>query len=194
MNHAPGATVLSCAILFIPDDAKISLPVMFLTRKGTRPSGVFLRKRRVPEKGPGAWECLQLGQLMPAGFVLSARHPSLEVQASVTLTPPHKCYCHHRVKIITSFQSSAETGLLYQASLYPMTKSLSLVPSFAISGVLLAFSICGEWGLLSSCDVQASHYGGFSCCETQALCTWAPIVWGTGFVVLQYVGSSWTRD
>ena len=79
MNHAPGATVLSCSILFIPDDAKISLPVMFLTRKGTGPSGVFLRKRRVPEKGPGAWECLQLGQLMPAGFVLRARHPSLEV-------------------------------------------------------------------------------------------------------------------
>ena len=27
------------------------------------------------------------------------------------------------------------------------------------------FSICGEWGLLSSRSTQASHYGGFSCCR-----------------------------
>ena len=26
-----------------------------------------------------------------------------------------------------------------------------------------AFSSCGEWGLLSSCGVQASHCGNFSC-------------------------------
>ena len=182
MNHVFGATVLSCAVLFIPDDVKISPPVMFLKRKGTGPSGVLLRKRRVPEKGPGAWGCLQLVRLMPAGFVLKAKHPSLEVQAHVALAPPHKCYCHRRVKIITSFQPSAETGLLYQASLYPMTKSLSVVPLFAAIGVfnlflavlglhccMLAFSSCGEWGLLSSCCVQASHYGGFSCCEAQAL-------------------------
>ena len=58
MNHVFGATVLSCAVLFIPDDVKISPPVMFLKRKGTGPSGVLLRKRRVPEKGPGAWGCL----------------------------------------------------------------------------------------------------------------------------------------
>ena len=29
---------------------------------------------------------------------------------------------------------------------------------------------CAEWGLLSSCRVQASHCSGFSCCRTQALC------------------------
>ena len=32
-----------------------------------------------------------------------------------------------------------------------------------------AFSSRGERGLLSSCGVQASHCGGFSCCEAQAL-------------------------
>ena len=57
-NRASGATALSCAVLFIPDDVKLSPLVMFLKRKGIGPSGVFLRKRRVPEKSPGAWECL----------------------------------------------------------------------------------------------------------------------------------------
>ena len=32
-----------------------------------------------------------------------------------------------------------------------------------------AFPSCSEWGLLSSCGVQASHCGGFSCCRA-----WAP--------------------
>ena len=31
------------------------------------------------------------------------------------------------------------------------------------------FSSCGEWGLLSSYGVQASHCNGFSCCRAQAL-------------------------
>ena len=31
------------------------------------------------------------------------------------------------------------------------------------------FSSCGKQGLLSSCDVQASHCGGFSCGRVQAL-------------------------
>ena len=30
-------------------------------------------------------------------------------------------------------------------------------------------SCCGEWGLLSSCGVLASHCGGFSFCGAQAL-------------------------
>ena len=33
----------------------------------------------------------------------------------------------------------------------------------------LAFSSCSEWGLLSCCNVQASHCSGFSCWGTQAL-------------------------
>ena len=32
-----------------------------------------------------------------------------------------------------------------------------------------AFSSCGKWGLLSSCDVLASHCSGFSYCRAQAL-------------------------
>ena len=32
-----------------------------------------------------------------------------------------------------------------------------------------AFSCYSEWGLLSSCGVQASHCSGFSCCGAQAL-------------------------
>ena len=32
-----------------------------------------------------------------------------------------------------------------------------------------AFSSCGEWGLLSSCDAQASHCGSFSCHGAHAL-------------------------
>ena len=31
------------------------------------------------------------------------------------------------------------------------------------------FSSFGEWGLLSSCSVQSSYCGGFSCCKAQAL-------------------------
>ena len=40
-----------------------------------------------------------------------------------------------------------------------------------------ASSGCGEWGLLSTCGVRASHCGGFSCCGAWALGTWA-----SGFV------------
>ena len=32
-----------------------------------------------------------------------------------------------------------------------------------------AFSSCGKWGLLSSCFVRPSHYGGFSCCGAWVL-------------------------
>ena len=35
-----------------------------------------------------------------------------------------------------------------------------------------AFSSCGEWGLLSSCGVQASHHCGVSCCGAEALEHW----------------------
>ena len=33
----------------------------------------------------------------------------------------------------------------------------------------LAFSSCGEQGLLSGCGVQASHRSGFFCCRAQTL-------------------------
>ena len=44
----------------------------------------------------------------------------------------------------------------------------------------LSSSFC-EQGLLSSCDVQASHFGGFSCCRAQALGMWALVVAPCGF-------------
>ena len=31
------------------------------------------------------------------------------------------------------------------------------------------FSTCREWEILSTCDVQASHPGSFSCCRARAL-------------------------
>ena len=40
---------------------------------------------------------------------------------------------------------------------------------------VLAFSSCSKWGLLSSGGVWASHCGGFSCCEAQALGTQASV-------------------
>ena len=65
------------------------------------------------------------------------------------------------------------------------------------------FSGCGEWGLLSSCGVQAPHSGGFACCRTVSRLQrlWllgsgaqSQQLWYMGFVVLQHVGSSRIRD
>ena len=43
-----------------------------------------------------------------------------------------------------------------------------------------AFSSCGQQRLLSSCGVQASHYGGFSCCRAQALGRMGSVVAASG--------------
>ena len=65
------------------------------------------------------------------------------------------------------------------------------------------FSGCGEWGLLSSCGVQAPHSGGFACCRTVSRLQWLGLLgsgaqsqqlWYMGFVVMQHVGSSRIRD
>ena len=42
------------------------------------------------------------------------------------------------------------------------------------------FSSCGEWGFRSSCGVQASHCGGFSCHRAPALDTWVSVVAASG--------------
>ena len=42
------------------------------------------------------------------------------------------------------------------------------------------FSSCGEWGLLSSCGIRASHCGGFSCHRAPALDTWVSVVAASG--------------
>ena len=39
-----------------------------------------------------------------------------------------------------------------------------------------AFSSWGRWGLLSSCNVRASHYSGFSCCRAGGLGMRASVV------------------
>lgn len=39
---------------------------------------------------------------------------------------------------------------------------------------------CGEWGLVSSCGVQASHCAGFSCRRAPALDTWVSVVAASG--------------
>ena len=51
-----------------------------------------------------------------------------------------------------------------------------------------------ERGLFSSCSVQASCCGGFSCCRARALGVQVQKLWHTGLVALQHVGSSQTRD
>ena len=82
---------------------------------------------------------------------------------------------------------------------------------FVLVGVW-AFSSCSKWGQLSSCKL-ASHCSGLSCCRvwalgllgfsscnTQAQQLWllgfraqAQLLWHTGLVAPQNVGSSWTR-
>ena len=52
-----------------------------------------------------------------------------------------------------------------------------------------AFSSCGEWGLLSSCGVQASRCGGFSHCRTWTLqSTYASVVAAHGLSCLPACG------
>ena len=71
-----------------------------------------------------------------------------------------------------------------------------------------AFSNCGQWGLVYSCGVLASHCSGFSCCGAQTLglscfsscASWAlqhmhsVVVVHKIRVAWQHVESSWTRD
>ena len=51
--------------------------------------------------------------------------------------------------------------------------------------------VFGGLGLLSSCDVQASPCGGFSCCRAQAVGAW---LWPTGLVAPLHAESSRIRD
>ena len=56
------------------------------------------------------------------------------------------------------------------------------------------FSGCSKQGLLLSCGAGATHCRGFSCCRSWALGCSSSVVAAKGFVVLQHVESSWTRD
>ena len=57
----------------------------------------------------------------------------------------------------------------------------------------LAFSSSIEWGLLSSCGAQASHFGGFLLWSMDSR-AWAQESWCTGFVAPWHVESSRTGD
>ena len=72
--------------------------------------------------------------------------------------------------------------------------------------MLLHRFLRGEWGLLSTCGVRASHRSGFACCRTQVLGTQpsvfaahrlkstGSVFWWMGLVLPRHVGSSQIRD
>ena len=51
----------------------------------------------------------------------------------------------------------------------PFLKHFIYLTALGLCCCAWAFSSCDEQGLLSSCDVWASHCSGFSCCRAQAL-------------------------
>ena len=68
---------------------------------------------------------------------------------------------------------------------------------FVCAGSLLLqgpFSSSREQGSLSSCSAEVSHCGGFSCCRAWAPGTGTQLLWCTGLVAPQRVGSSQIRD
>ena len=91
-------------------------------------------------------------------------------------------------------------------------RRISLKSSLFIFGCTESSLLCPGFlqlrraGALSSCAVQASHCGGFSCCRARAPGTWAQQLrlpssraqaqqlWGRDFIAPRHVGSSWIRD
>ena len=66
--------------------------------------------------------------------------------------------------------------------------------SLGLNFCVQVFKNCGEWGVLFSCNAQASCCGAFSCYRAQALGVGFHWLWGTSLVALWPVGSSQTRD
>ena len=65
-------------------------------------------------------------------------------------------------------QRGLNTKVIY---FYYLKKFYLLIFGYAGSSLLRKlFSSCGEWGLLSSCGVWASHCGGFSCAAQALRC------------------------
>ena len=104
--------------------------------------------------------------------------------------------CHVKEKICpvkqrNEFCSKVSHRLLLSGASFPTCNSY-LKKKFiylflALLGLCLglcccswAFSRCSDPGLLSSCGVQVSHCGGFSCCKTRALGTLASVVAACG--------------
>lgn len=59
---------------------------------------------------------------------------------------------------------------------HPFLQTLFIIDRAESSLLLGLFSSCGEWRLLSSCGVQASHCGGLPHCGAQSLGVWASVV------------------
>ena len=56
------------------------------------------------------------------------------------------------------------------------------------------FSLVAEWRLHSRCGARASHCGGFSCSEVQALGSWASVPVVLELICTVACGSSRARD
>ena len=81
----------------------------------------------------------------------------------------------HRDKQTSWFQMSQETrtGSVLGFVLCIYFINLFILAVLGLRCCAQVFSSCGEWRLLSSCGVRASHHAGFSCCEAWVIGTWA---------------------
>ena len=88
---------------------------------------------------------------------------------------------------VPSSPASFWTISVYVCTVLPHSFFFKLIQLFTYFGFDLLgfdclahpFSSCKQ-KLFSSCSAQASHCSGFSCCETQALGTWASVVAALG--------------
>ena len=65
-----------------------------------------------------------------------------------------------------------DDGHLMMSIFYFIFKNVFIYLFLTVLGLCCCawiFSSCSDWGLLSSCVVGASYYGGFTCCRVQAL-------------------------
>ena len=84
-------------------------------------------------------------------------------------------------------KSQIHSNLIFELFLF---LCIVLLGALGLCCSALAFSSCGEQGLLSSEDVAAPQCRGFSCCRAQGLGTGAQQLWHMGLVALLHVESS----
>ena len=130
---------------------------------------------------PSTWRpwstlcCLNFGyssELLP-----DKAHP-LCVQFSDCLTHvPITVVAHPEIISVTIIQTNNIAGFWKNIGntlqMPTITFKLVTTPFFCC---LLAFSSCSEWGLLSSCSLQASHCAGLSCCGARLYSSGTSIV------------------
>ena len=88
------------------------------------------------------------------------------------------------IKTVTRITGSAESGFSCLFFFFLLFRF-----GCAGSSLLPVFSSCGEWGLLCSCGVQASHCSGFSCCRVWVLGTQTSVIAARGLSC-----SSWALE